>query len=167
MNINKYFDNYLDITTKDDKTIHIENIYAHIVNHSSNNMPDYNGNINVFRKGNSTCVMTETYSIESNKDKGIIVRFACTEYENEDAQNNSNGYWTIEKSEDGSKEVPIFVIEKWDNEKSYLSSINNIKKINSDKIEKANARAKRNTLILKLLKRNKKGEVDLESLFTI
>ena len=48
MDINKYFDNYLDITTKDGKIIHIEkkNVY---INDSS----QISGNINIIRRKNN------------------------------------------------------------------------------------------------------------------
>ena len=58
MDINKYFDNYLDITTKDGKTIHIEkkNVY---INDSS----QFNGNINIIHKGNNIVILREVYSL--------------------------------------------------------------------------------------------------------
>ena len=43
--------------------------------------------------------------------------------------------------------------------KTYIGSIGNIKNITSDRIEKINAKSKDQPLILKLLRRNKDGEV--------
>ena len=64
MDINKYFDNYLDITTKDGKIIHIEkkNVY---INDSS----QISGNINIIRRknNNNIIVLKEVYSYEDKR----------------------------------------------------------------------------------------------------
>ena len=76
MNINKFFNEYLDITTDDDKTMHIENKYAYIINSSHNN-PDYNGHINMSKKNNNIYVLNEVYSLENNR-----LRYSYIKYEN-------------------------------------------------------------------------------------
>ena len=72
MDINKYFDNYLDITTKDGKTIHIEkkNVY---INDSS----QFNGNINIIHKGNNIVILREVYSFDDKR-----LRYSYDEYTN-------------------------------------------------------------------------------------
>ena len=87
MDINKYFDNYLDITTKDGKTIHIEkkNVY---INDSS----QFNGNINIIHKGNNIVILREVYSFDDKR-----LRYSYDEY------TNPKIYDTYEKDEDGSE----------------------------------------------------------------
>lgn len=142
MNINKLFDEYLDITTKDNKTTHIER--KNIIIHDSH---DFYGEANIIQKKGNVYIIKEVYSFDKNR-----LRYSYIKAENVKAYN------TIEKHEDGS-ETPIFVIESFDKINTYVGSIGNIKKINSDKIEKINKKSKERPLILKLLKRNKDGEV--------
>lgn len=142
MNINKLFDNYLDITTKDNKTYHIEN--KEILIHDSQSL---SGKANIIVKKANIYLIKEVYSLEKNR-----LRYSYIKY------SNVKSYETIERQEDGS-ETPIFVIESYTDKDTYIGSIGNIKKINSDKIEKINKKSKDKSLILKLLRKNKKGEV--------
>ena len=84
MDINKYFDNYLDITTKDGKTIHIEkkNVY---INDSS----QFNGDINIIHKGNNIVILREVYSFDDKR-----LRYSYDEY------TNPKIYDTYEKDEE-------------------------------------------------------------------
>lgn len=151
MNINKLFDKYLDITTKDEKTYHIESKYVYI-----NDASSYTGHANMMKKGDNIYILKEVYSLEKNR-----LRYSYTKYE------NVKSYNTIQKNTDGT-ETPIYVIEGYDRAYTNIGSIGNIKKVNSDKIEKINQKTKKDKpLILKLLKRNKNNEVDLESLMMI
>ena len=142
MNINKLFDQYLDITTKDNKTVHIER--KKIVVHDS---LDFYGEANIIKKNNNIYIIKEVYSLEKNRLRYSYIKL-----------DNVKAYNTIEKMKDG-KEEPIYMIESFDKIKTDVSSIGNIKKINSDKIEKINNKNKDKPLILKLLRRNKDGEV--------
>ena len=131
MDINKYFDNYLDITTKDGKTIHIEkkNVY---INDSS----QFNGNINIIHKGNNIVILREVYSYEDKR-----LRYSYNEY------TNPKVFDTYEINESG-EEVPITVIETYSEKQTKIGSIGNIRKVNSDKEFVTNKKTK----ILKLLK---------------
>ena len=150
MNINKLFDKYLDIITEDKKTMHIENKYVFI-----NGASSYNGYANMMKKGNDIYILKEVYSLEKNR-----LRYSYIKYE------NVKCYSTIEIDNNGN-EVPIFVIENYDKFNTYLGSIGKIVKINSDKIDRIDKLSKKDKpIILKLLRRNKKGEVDLESLLS-
>ena len=147
MMLNKYFDNYLDITTKEDKKYHIEK--KQILVHG---IPSFSGEANVYRKKGNVYIIKEVYSLEKNRLRYSYVKLS-----------DVKAYDTIEKHDDGS-ETPILVVENFSDIKTLIGSIGNIKKIDSDKIDKINSKDK--PLILKLLRRNKKGEVDLESLLT-
>lgn len=132
MDINKYFDNYLDITTKDGKTIHIEkkNVY---INDSS----QISGNINIIRrKNNNIVVLKEVYSYEDKR-----LRYSYNEY------TNPKVFDTYEINESG-EEVPITVIETYNEKQTKIGSIGNIRKVNSDKEFVTNKKTK----ILQLLK---------------
>ena len=133
MDINKYFDNYLDITTKDGKTIHIEkkNVY---INDSS----QISGNINIIRRknNNNIIVLKEVYSYEDKR-----LRYSYNEY------TNPKVFDTYEINESG-EEVPITVIETYSEKQTKIGSIGNIRKVNSDKEFVTNKKTK----ILKLLK---------------
>lgn len=133
MDINKYFDNYLDITTKDGKTIHIEkkNVY---INDSS----QISGNINIIRRknNNNIIVLKEVYSYEDKR-----LRYSYNEY------TDSKVFDTYEINESG-EEVPITVIETYSEKQTKIGSIGNIRKVNSDKEFVTNKKPK----ILKLLK---------------
>ena len=142
MDINKLFNNYLDITTKDNKVTHIER--KNIVIHDSN---DFYGEANLIKKGNNIYIIKEVYSLEKNR-----LRYSYLKIENIKAYNN------IEKHDNGI-ETPIYVIENYDRISTHIGSIGNIKNITSDKIEEINNKSKDRPLILKLLRRNKEGEV--------
>ena len=133
MDINKYFDNYLDITTKDGKIIHIEkkNVY---INDSS----QISGNINIIRrkKNNNIIVLKEIYSYEDKR-----LRYSYNEY------TDPKVFDTYEINESG-EEVPITVIETYSEKQTKIGSIGNIRKVNSDKEFVTNKKPK----ILKLLK---------------
>ena len=133
MDINKYFDNYLDITTKDGKTIHIEkkNVY---INDSS----QISGNINIIRRKNNNdiIVLKEVYSYEDKR-----LRYSYNEY------TNPKVFDTYEINESG-EEVPITVIETYSEKQTKIGSIGNIRKVNSDKEFVTNKKTK----ILKPLK---------------
>lgn len=133
MDINKYFDNCLDITTKDGKTIHIEkkNVY---INDSS----QISGNINIIRRknNNNIIVLKEVYSYEDKR-----LRYSYNEY------TNPKVFDTYEINESG-EEVPITVIETYSEKQTKIGSIGNIRKVNSDKEFVTNKKTK----ILKLLK---------------
>ena len=142
MNINKLFDEYLDITTKDNKSYHIE--YIDILIHDTQS---FSGKANIIRRNNNVYLIKEVYSLEKNRLRYSYIKF-------EDVK----AYTTIERQKDG-KEAPIYVIETFKNKKTNIGSIGNINKITSDKIEKLNNKYKDQPLILKLLRRNKNGEV--------
>ena len=147
MNINKLFDEYLDITTKDNKAYHIEN--KNILIHDAQTLI---GKANIIYRNNNVYLIKEVYSFEKNR-----LRYSYIKFENVKAYN------TIEISKDGN-ETPIFVVESFKKKKTRIGSIGNIKSINSDKIEKINNKYKDQPLILKLLRRNKDGEVIQELL---
>ena len=132
MDINKYFDNYLDITTKDGKTIHIErkNVY---INDSS----QFNRYINIIHKGKNIIILREIYSFDDKR-----LRYSYDEYVNPKIYN------TYEKDVDGA-ETPITVLESYNEKKNKIGSIGNINKIESDK-EKTKEKSK--TKILRLFK---------------
>ena len=132
MDINRYFDNYLDITTKDGKTIHIEkkNVY---INDSSQT----SGNINIIRrKNNNIVVLKEVYSYEDKR-----LRYSYDEY------TNPKVFDTYEINESG-EETPITVIETYNEKQTKIGSIGNIRKVDSDKEFVTNKKPK----ILQLLK---------------
>lgn len=132
MDINRYFDNYLDITTKDGKTIHIEkkNVY---INDSSQT----SGNINIIRrKNNNIVVLKEVYSYEDKR-----LRYSYDEY------TNPKVFDTYEINESG-EEIPITVIETYNEKQTKIGSIGNIRKVDSDKEFVTNKKPK----ILQLLK---------------
>ena len=118
MDINKYFDNYLDITTKDGKIIHIEkkNVY---INDSS----QISGNINIIRRknNNNIIVLKEVYSYEDKR-----LRYSYNEY------TDPKVFDTYEINESG-EEVPITVIETYSEKQTKNGSIGNIRKVNYDK----------------------------------
>ncbi len=147
MNINKLFDSYLDITTKDNKHFHIEN--KEILIHDASTL---SGMANIIKDNNNVYLIKEVYSLEKNRMRYSYIKFS-----------NVKSYETIEKHADGS-ETPIFVIESFTDKDTYIGSIGNIKNINSDKIEKIKNKSKDQPLILKLLRRNKNGEVIKELL---
>lgn len=132
MDINRYFDNYLDITTKDGKTIHIEkkNVY---INDSSQT----SGNINIIRrKNNNIVVLKEVYSYEDKR-----LRYSYDEY------TNPKVFDTYEINGSG-EETPITVIETYNEKQTKIGSIGNIRKVDSDKEFVTNKKPK----ILQLLK---------------
>ena len=132
MDINRYFDNYLDITTKDGKIIHIEkkNVY---INDSSQT----SGNINIIRrKNNNIVVLKEVYSYEDKR-----LRYSYDEY------TNPKVFDTYEINESG-EETPITVIETYNEKQTKIGSIGNIRKVDSDKEFVTNKKPK----ILQLLK---------------
>lgn len=132
MDINWYFDNYLDITTKDGKIIHIEkkNVY---INDSSQT----SGNINIIRrKNNNIVVLKEVYSYEDKR-----LRYSYDEY------TNPKVFDTYEINESG-EETPITVIETYNEKQTKIGSIGNIRKVDSDKEFVTNKKPK----ILQLLK---------------
>ena len=132
MDINKYFNNYLDITTKDGKTVHIEkkNVY---INDSSQT----SGNINIIRrKNNNIVVLKEVYSYEDKR-----LRYSYDEY------TNPKVFDTYEINESG-EETPITVIETYNEKQTKIGSIGNIRKVDSDKEFVTNKKPK----ILQLLK---------------
>ena len=147
MNINKLFNEYLDITTKDNKLYHIE--HKDMVIHDA---PTLIGNANIIQKNGNVYLIKEVYSLDKNR-----LRYSYIKYENVKA------YSTFEKHKDGT-ETPIFIIESFTNKYTHIGSIGNIKNITSDKIEKINNKSKDKLLILKLLRRNKEGEVIQELL---
>lgn len=132
MDVNKYFNNYLDITTKDGKTVHIEkkNVY---INDSSQT----SGNINIIRrKNNNIVVLKEVYSYEDKR-----LRYSYDEY------TNPKVFDTYEINESG-EETPITVIETYNEKQTKIGSIGNIRKVDSDKEFVTNKKPK----ILQLLK---------------
>ena len=131
MDINKYFNNYLDITTKDGKTVHIEkkNVY---INDSS----QFNGDINIIHKGNNIVILKEVYSYEDKR-----LRYSYDEY------TNPKVFDTYEINESG-EETPITVIEAYNEKQTKIGSIGNIRKVDSDKEFVTNKKPK----ILQLLK---------------
>lgn len=142
MDINKYFNDYLDITTKDGKTIHIEkkNIY---INDSS----QFNGNINIIHKGNNIVILREVYSFDDKR-----LRYSYDEY------TSPKIYDTYEKDADGS-EKPITVIESYKERKNKIGSIGDIKRVKSDKIEQEPAKKKPKILQLLRPKDDKKSDL--------
>ena len=143
MNIDKYFDKKLEITTKD-KTYNIEKVQLFIHDSSS-----FCGEAYILREDSGDLLrIKEVYSLEKNR-----LRFLYDKFE------DPKTYETFEKSEDGSTETPIMVIESCKKKTTNIGSIGNIKKINSDRIEKAEDKSKEfQPLILKLLRKNKKQE---------
>ena len=93
MNIDKYFDKKLEISTKD-KTYHIEKVQLFIHDSSS-----FCGEANILRKENGDILrIKEVYSLEKHR-----LRYLYDKFE------GAKTYETIEKSEDGSTETPIMV----------------------------------------------------------
>lgn len=144
MEINKLFNNYLNITTKDGKFFHIEKkdvlIHAEV---------PITGIANVYKKGNNVYVITEVYSLEDNR-----LRYSYIKFE------NAKAYDTIENQR--GKESSVYVIENYTSVTQSIGSIGNITKLESDKTEKLNKKSKDKKLILKLFQRNKNKEIEEE-----
>lgn len=154
MNINNYFDKYLDIITEDDKKIHIERKQLYI--HDSS---DFSGEANIMKKGNNVYVIKEVYSLDNSKR----LRYSYIKYI------NAKVFDTYEINKNGI-ETPITVIESFDEKKILIGSIGKICKIESDKINKTNERNKERPKILQLLLRKNKNnneETKLENLLVI
>lgn len=143
MNINKLFDKTLDITTKNDKKFHIENRRLYIHDFSFNQ-----DKANIIIEGNNIYVIREVYSYDNDR-----IRYLYDVYE------DIKSYETYEKSDDGSKEIPTYVVESYKRKSTCIGSIGNIVKIDSDKALRPNNRVVDNPLILKLLRRNKKNGI--------
>ena len=139
MDIINYFDNYLDITTKDGKTIHIEkkNVY---INDSS----QFNGNINIIHKRNNIVILREVYSFDDKR-----LRYSYDEY------TNPKIYDTYEKDEDGS-EKPITVIESYKERKNKIGSIGDIKSTKTDRDEQEQVKSKKPKILQLLRPKNDK-----------
>ena len=142
--LNDYFNEHLYITTKENKNYHIEKKQILIHGNFS-----FTGEANIYRKNNNIYIIKEVYSLEKNRLRYSYIKLT-----------DVKAYDTIEKHDNGT-ETSIFVVENYKDCKTLVGSIGNIKNISSDK-EKNNSKDK--PLILKLLRRNKKGETDIESL---
>ena len=138
MNINKLFNEYLDITTKTNKTYHIEckNILIH------DNPKTMCGKLNVLIDNNDIVIFNKVYSFEDNR-----IRYSYTRYK------DVKSYPTIEKLDNGDEE-PIYVVESFKKKETYIGSIGNIKNITSDKINDINNKEKSF-----IFKRNKKQDI--------
>ena len=147
MDINKLFNNYLDITTKDGKSFHIEK--KDVLIHAETPIT---GIANVYQRKNNVYVITEVYSLEDNRLRYSYIKF-------EDAK----AYNTIEKQNNG-KESSVYVIENYSNVTQNVGSIGNIIKLESDKTEKINKKSKDKMLILRLLQKRKNNEVEDEDI---
>lgn len=159
------FNKQLDITTEDNKTTSFIKQEILILDSSSfddftsfDDFASFYGLAIIIKEGNDILLIKEIYSLEKN-DKNCILRFSYDKYENAKVVGN-----TIEKKEDGS-EVPITVIESYDNIQPYIGSISNIISIKTDKTNE-NKKSEQNLKILKLIrekftKTNEKEEYDL------
>ncbi len=133
----KLFNSRLNITTEDNNQYLIEK--KHIFIHGSS----VNYSVaDIMKKGNNVYVIKEIYSFDDNR-----IRFSYTEFE------NAKVFETIEK--ENGEELPVTVIENYDNEKTFIGSIGNIIELSSDIDEKGYNKHKDKTKILKLLKKNK------------
>ena len=136
----KLFNKKLQIITEDNKEYIIEkkNIFIH------GSLTDYS-TADIMKKDKNVYIIKEIYSFDDNR-----MRFSYIEYE------NAKVFETIEK-EDG-EEVPVMVIENYDNEKTFVGSIGNIIELSSDLNIKEHDKHKDKPKILKLLKKNKNQE---------
>lgn len=147
MNIGKYFDKNLEIATKD-KTYHIEKVQLFIHDSSS-----YCGPANIMVKNNILYVLKEVYSLDKNKR----LRYSYDKYYDPKIING------IVRSDDGSNETPIVILETWSKRTNNIGSIGNIKKIHSDRTNNENTVDQ--PLILKLIRRNRRqNQSAIESL---
>lgn len=133
MDINRYFDNYLDITKKDGKKIHIERKNVYI-----NDFSQFDGFVNIIKKGSNVVILREIYSFDDKR-----LRYSYDEYINPKVFN------TYEIGDNGV-EIPITVIETYDEKINKIGSIGNILKINPDKLN--NKEENKKPKILKLFK---------------
>lgn len=136
----KLFNSKLHITTEDNKQYTIEK--KHIFIHGS--LVDYSV-ADIMKKDKNVYIIKEIYSLDDNR-----MRFSYIEYE------NAKVFETIEKK--NGEEVPVMVIENYDNEKTFIGSIGNIIEFSSDLYIKEHDKHKDKAKILKLLRKNKNQE---------
>ncbi len=139
MDVNKLFDNYLDVTTSDNKVVHIKKKKIYINDSSNYYGKKYIVTSKDFNKENLD-ILNEIYSLEGNR-----LRYQFTRYTDINLVN------TIEINSNGN-EVPIMVLESYKKKDDYISSIGNIKRIDSDKIDEINKNKKKKDIFKLILK---------------
>lgn len=139
VNIEKMFDQYLDITTTNEENYHIEKKKVYI-NDSSEFYGDKYVVTSHMLDNNNLYVLNEIYSLEDKR-----LRYLYDKY------TNVKLVETIEKDEDGT-ERHITVIEAYKSKKTLIGSIGGITRIDSDKIKELKEKNKqRKDNILKLI----------------
>lgn len=136
IDIEKLFDKYLIITTsKEDKfNIKKENIY---INDSSESYYGQRYVVTSDKLNNKNLyILRNIYSLEDNR-----LRYSYDKYSNVKIVN------TIEKMEDNS-EKKLLVVETYEKKETLIGSIGNIRRIDSDKLQKEE---KKNNNIFKLI----------------
>ena len=121
----KLYNDYLIISTSDEKIYRIEKKKIFIHNSSLDcKIAD------IMKKDGNIYIIKEIYSYEDNR-----IRFSYDQY------TDVKAFDTIE-IEDG-KEVPIMVIEKYNQIKTFVGSIGNITSLSSDLIDNTHKKIKK------------------------
>ena len=121
----KLFNDYLIISTSDEKKYEIKKKKVFIHNSSL----EYKIADIMIKDGN-IYIIKEIYSYEDNR-----IRFSYDQY------TDVKAFDTIEIEE--GKEVPIMVIEKYGHVKTFVGSIGNIKSLSSDLIDNTSKKVKK------------------------
>lgn len=153
IDIEKLFDEYLDIKTTNEAKYSIQKKDIYINDSSSFYGQRYIVTSDKLNNKN-LYVLKEIYSFEDNR-----LRYSCERYTNVKIVN------TIEKTPDNT-EKPILVVEKYDDKQILINSIGNIKRIDSDKLDEMNEKRKQKKdgilrLILKPIEERKHKEENL------
>lgn len=146
IDIKKLFNEFLDVTTIDNKTYHIINKKIYINDSSYYYGKKYVVTSNELNTKN-LYILKEIYSLEDNR-----LRYLYTKY------TNVNLIKTIETDLKGN-ESSILVLDDYTSKKELIGSIGNIKYINSDKIERINENKRKKDIFKLILKPTTKKEV--------
>lgn len=125
IDIENLFNEYLDVTTSDNKVFHINKKQIYINDSSSYYGKKYIVTSDEFNRKN-LYILNEIYSLEDNRLRYLYTRYTDVKLVN-----------TIEINSNGN-EIPIMVLESYDKKNDGISSIGNIKRIDSDKIDEMN-----------------------------
>lgn len=136
IDIEKLFDKYLSITTTNDEKYKIEKKKIYINDSSSFVGKKYIITSNKLNNKN-LYTLKKIYSLEDNR-----LRYSYEKY------TNVKLVQTIEKKDDNSEER-LLVIESYDNREILIGSIGNIRRIDSDKLDRVNEKKQKKDSLLK------------------